>query len=672
MIARTTTLFLIFVSVFASAHADIDLLNEIYGSQSLATIAGNGRLTVGVDPRGRVALCRWPSPGLQDQLTSRNRVTDTPGPSADPGYGLQWGIEIDGERLWLTDERWNTTQQYGSLSSAILRTTSRLQDSPIVLTQTIAVQPGSDVLILQLAATGLDTPPRIFWHANFSPVTRKPLPELPVAGWFAESLNDFAAFTDNSEKAVYHFRPRNPGRRDWQLAEQFAREGASPEQWRSFGDGTWISYASPQATVAAHCGTGLVPPDAAVQDHLREGHDDTAAVGECYSIVEFAPKHENNRFVTTLYIAFGDSAQSVRALRREALATGYDALVQNTNVHWMRWLETAHRLARLEPQSSRLFDQALLTLAACTDAQTGAIVRSPSTQPPLARDWPRHGAWMTYALDLAGYTAMAEKHTLFYLDAVRTADRPGEPAGSLPHALYPDGTPAAPHVFLDTQAVAWTLWSIHRHSTFIEGTRQLAYLRKVWDTVVLSTEFLVGWSDARRGAPLHSFDPATLRDMRSNEVLATTRLGLIGALGIAEALGKTPPKGWTRRLGELDALLQNLLMNPAAAWELGEALPFALENMLDPNDPRLDEAIKRRLQALPDLDGHAAAKALSDVAILWRNDRRKLAGLKSVAIQTLTNVLSAPAGDERGPAYPDALTAAHAVIALALIHQQPQ
>jgi len=671
MIAYRTIFLLFFVSALAAGQTDVGLLKEIYGSQDLATIAGNGRLAVGVDPSGRVTLCRWPSPGLQDHLGFGGPAADSSRKDAHPGQGLQWGVEIDGERMWLSDERWNVVQRYGPLSAAALRTTARLPGSPVVLTQTITVHPESDLMILRLAVTGVDDPPRIFWYANFSPVTRRPLPELPVAKWMDGSLDDFAAFTENDGAAVYHFRPNAPGRRDWLLAEELAKSGASPDLWRSFREGTWISYASPQSTLAAYCGSGLLSPETAVQEHLNGAPRDSAAVGACYSVVEFAPAHENNRFVTTLYIAFGNSAQSASAVRQGALETGYDALTQNAIARSNQWLDSARRRIQLEPQSLRLFDQALLTLATCTDATSWAIVRSPSARPPLARDWPRHGAWMTYAFDLAGYTAIAEKHTLFYLDAVRTTHRRGAPAGSLPHALYGDGTPAAPHLFLDTEAVAWTLWSIQKHSTFIEGARRLAYLRKVWEPVLLSTEFLAGWSDAGRGAPLHSFDPATLRDAKSKDLLVATRLGLASALGIAKALGKTPPEDWTRRLGELDALLEILLMNPGASWELDEALPFTLDAIIDLDDPRLTNAIDKRLEALPELHGYAAAKALSEVAMLWQNNPSKLRGLRPLVAPMLERTFSA-AGDARTLALPDALAAAHATIATVLIHQQPR
>lgn len=662
MIASRSLLYLAVVCAVTAAGADVNLLKEIYGSQDLTAIAGNGRLTIGVDSAGRVALCRWPSPGLQNHLADKGSTTGPPGQTVNPGHGLQWGIEIDGELLWLSDNRWDVTQRYGPLSPSELRTTARLSGSPVVLTQTIAVHPSRDLLILRLVATGLDTPPKIFWFANFSPVTRQPLPELPIADQLAGWLNDFAAFSENGGRAVYHFRPRDPGRRDWQLARLFASRGASSERWRSFDKGTWISYASPQPTVAAHIGAERLTADIAIQDYLGNPPRDTAAVGECYSMIELSPAHQNNRFVTTLYVAFGDSAQASRALRQEALESGFERLTQYTITQSIQWLETGRQRVQLGPQSSRLFDQALRTLATCIDADSGAIVRSPSAQPPLARDWPRHGAWMTFALDLAGYTDAAERHTLFYLGAVRTTSQRGEPAGSIPHALYPNGTPAAPSLFLDTQAVAWTLWSIHNHSTFINGARRLAYLRKVWEPVALATEFLAGWSDARRGMPLHSFDPDTLRDTQSDDLLVATRHGLVSALAIAEALGKKSPAYWTRRLNELDALLKNRLMDPNLTWRLDDPLPFSLIGILDPSDPRLVREVDRRITALPQLVGYEAAKTLSEVAMQLQHDPSKRKTLKALVAPTLSKALNAPAT-------PDALTAAHAAIATLLIHQ---
>ena len=79
----------------------------------------------------------------------------------------------------------------------------------------------------------------------------------------------------------------------------------------------------------------------------------------------------------------------------------------------------------------------------------------------------------------------------------------------------------------------------------------------------------------------------------------------------------------------------------------------------------------RRLEALPELNGHAAAKALSEVAMLWQDNPSKLRELRPLVAPMLERALSA-AGDTGTPALPDALAAAHATIATVLIYQRPR
>lgn len=636
---------------------ELETLERLYGPGDLVTVTGNGRLTVGANARGQVNLCRWPGPGANDHLSYQSVSKEGPGLN----HGLQWGLRMGEDLLWLTDEAWDLSQGYAHVATTVMKTEGRLRDSAVSVEQTLFVHPETDLLVVRLAVTGLEEPPAFYWFANFTPCTRR-LPELPVADWALDGLNDFAAFALPESQTVYHFRPAAPGALDWERAERLADAPPLASQWASFEDGVWVAYSSFETMAAQHCGSGDETPSKAVLRHLDRGQGRTGATGSCYSVVEIVPRKEGGAFVATVVAGFGKDLETAERILRGGLDTGYDALLDSTVNHWYTWLLDAGVPPETEFETITLMMRCLLTLATVTDRETGAMVRSPSTQPPLARDWVRHGMWMTYALDLAGYRAMAERHLLSYLDVVRTTGRRGGPRGSLPAARYAGGGDASPHAILDLRGAAWLLWSFSQHSTFLDAESRERFLNEVWEGVSLTADFVAEWADGRRGRPLHSFDPVRLRDTRSADLLVTSHLGLESAIGIAETLGKTPPEEWTRRKKQLDVLLRVRGLDEELTWGLEDPLPFSLGEILSEDDPRFERSVRARLEALPGLRGHAAAKALCEVVMLWRRNPAKLAELEPYIGPALERALTAPrsggADGGRWPAFPDALTAA--------------
>ena len=198
---------------------EIEGLEKIYGPGDLAMVSGTGRLTVGVNARGQISLCKWPSPGYNDQISYRSRPVDSPDPEVVPGHGLLWGIRMSGELVWMDDPRWDIAQRYDAPTNTIMVTEARWPESGIVVTHRVSVLPLRDVFLSELEVRGAASPPQVYWFANFTPCTRH-LPELPVADWLLDDLNDFAAFSDLDEGVVVHFRPQKPAHEDWERAER--------------------------------------------------------------------------------------------------------------------------------------------------------------------------------------------------------------------------------------------------------------------------------------------------------------------------------------------------------------------------------------------------------------------------------------------------------------------
>ena len=121
--------------------------------------------------------------------------------------------------------------------------------------------------------------------------------------------------------------------------------------------------------------------------------------------------------------------------------------------------------------------------------------------------WPRDGALVADALDMAGLPDVAKWFYSFCRDVIT-------PEGYFHHKYNPDGSPASswhPWVMRgqsampiqedETALVVWALW---RH---YYRYRDIEYIRPLWvDLVQKAADFMVRYRDPRTGLPLPSYD----------------------------------------------------------------------------------------------------------------------------------------------------------------------
>jgi hypothetical protein len=641
------------------------MLEDRFGPSDIALLAGNGRLTAGINDRGVITTCRWPSPGLQDHVDYVTRARNLPNLGVSPGSGMRWGIDHDGSVLWLSDPVWRVEARYADPGSPLARLSYIHSDGTVRVQQTAFVHPEKDLFVTRVEVQGT-MPSRIHWHADLAPCTRL-IPELPIQG-LLEEMNDFAAFADQDRAVVMQFRPTQPSSGDRARAALLRKEEAGAEDWRAFRDGVWIGCASTESfsRVVAAGSTD----DGSAWQQVGEGRLDErrAAVGDCDYVVTMKPQAVRDGVAATVFLAFGQNAEEVDAILGLAKATGHEALLSQLQSSWQSELgrsnlsETAENVRM---QSQRM----LLTLLQCQDAKTGAVVRAPTSQPPLALAFPQHGAWITAALDLAGIHDRAEAHTLFYADHVRRETLTGMPAGSLPAALYGNGLEAAPGFVLDLDASAWTLWSFHAHARFLADAQKRIYIERVWEAAEGLGNFLARWRNARTGVPLPSFEAETLRDGHSHQSLLSVYLGVHSARRIADMLGNEKPE-WLRRERELADLIRYHCLDRAGDWRLIEFLPYLPRDLPVLETVNWDNVAVRRLAQLEDLHGLEAARTLSGIAVIWQGQpdllRRLAPHLDGALLRASSPDGLEPSEEGAGLFFPDAATAAHCYIAGAL------
>ncbi|GMW00106.1 MAG: hypothetical protein AMXMBFR84_12440 [Candidatus Hydrogenedentota bacterium] len=632
-------------------------LETLFGPVDCEAITGNGGLTAGFNSVGRLSVFRWPGPGGSNQIAYRTQPGKSPDLGVPACHGAIWGVEIGASIAWINATEWERVPLDSSEDVPIVETRLRHKKSGTLVTQTAFVHPSMDLLVLRIRVEGIDTSPKLHWYCNFSPSTRT-VPELPLADWAWDDLNDFAIYLDDDAQTLVHFRPTDPGSGEWNEAQRMVLAQVPADEWRRFSQGTWIAIRPMEPLNRVMCGYGREP--FSLWASMGDGVFDTteAMVGSCAAAIEIEPEHIGDAYYGNVLVAVSNGVDSSHEILNGAMEKRFSGLMNETRTFWNQWNGTV-ALPEQGPTNLRSFALSqLYTLHACRDKRKGAVIRAPYSQPPLAMDWPRHGVWQTLALDLAGLHVEAESHSMFYSDAVRKNDAKGKPLGTVPTALYGDGTDAMPHLVLDTEAVGWVLWSFWQHAQSISPNERTAYLEKVWESTDLAAMFLSSWADPLDGVPMYTYDEDVLREQRSFGFNVSVFMGMKAATAIAGELEKER-LDWKQRTTELENLIRYQTFDAQGNWKHNEGYRLALTGLLEPTDPRWAEAIERAfaIDRRP-LTALEVLERLVQFSWLWQGNPERLSTLAYSAPASLRELL-----DGRPP---DALHSALAYLCIRL------
>lgn len=551
------------------------LWRDLFGESPVAAVTGNGGLTVGVDDMGRVVSCRWPSPGYHDQISYSAGGAARAGAS---GQGLLWGIAAGGRFHWMTQEEgWRAQRTFAPNGAPVIRIECTIAELGLRAVQTVFVHAETDVLVWRIAVSGVSEAPALCFFADLTPCTRL-IPEAPIADWALDGLNDFAAFVEPDGQRVCHFRPRQPGAREWERARAIVAGTLPHVQWNRFPEGVWAMYGSANRVRSVACFDPAAAPKAeSLLSGVAMPNAGRACAGQCASMLWIEPENVAGSWQGAVFLTFGKNHDDAANTLTSALQAGGSQLEEQTSARWSTRLDSATMAPGTHPTAARQLRYALASLFIAIDRGTGAIVRAPITQAPHALDWPRHGVWTTLALDLAGYHAEAERHLRFYLDALRDGARAGAPAGSLPVALYANGVEALPELLLERDAAAWLLGGLWRHGAMLEPAPQRAFFESVARKAETAALFLATWSLDPDGRVLPSYQPPLSRDGASTESLMLAYAGLESAARIAEAIEKGLAPPVRDALQEVQSAIQLQFYALDAPWNWPPGLAYWMD-----------------------------------------------------------------------------------------------
>ncbi|HDH96396.1 MAG TPA: hypothetical protein ENF73_01555 [Proteobacteria bacterium] len=468
---------------------DPDFIEKMLGPPNINGIVGNGQLLAGISARGELTLLRWPNPSFYDQVRYFTVSRELPRFGAKENYGSFAGVVVQDAggktTIWLRDDPWVCTQNYPESHSAALVTECVHPDLGIGVEQRDFVVPHDDVLVRRYLITrGPQSPDVVgfIYFENMAPCTDK-IPFAPVYDWLLDPLNDFGLVYVGDRGALLHFKPYGESTPPETLpADPYAIDAMYP------GGGVFIAIGSDRTPSSHQCGIEDAESGSSADAYICSQNgwllNNDSCTGRCTGALAFDLDPAATEQEIDILIALSDGAQPALGLLDEYRTRPAPELEAEADEYWQDWIDGIPMPDADDDRLLFVCKRGLIAIKQLTYERTGAIMAAASTQPPYAEDWPRDGAFINYALDLAGLYDMVESHNAFYLSVQRDS-------GTLGMCYYADGMVAGPIPF-EIDEIAFIVWTWWLHSRFIEDPNErLEYLSAVYRGIKRAAEFLV-------------------------------------------------------------------------------------------------------------------------------------------------------------------------------------
>jgi oligosaccharide amylase len=213
------------------------------------------------------------------------------------------------------------------------------------------------------------------------------------------------------------------------------------------------------------------------------------------------------------WLTAGQSWQDVRRLDRLIKHKSPENLIKRTTDYWHLWVhKEALSLDQLPSKVASLYRRSLLILNTQIDSQGGILAANDSDVVMFNRDtysyiWPRDGALVANALDVAGYPAIAQR---FYEFARRTIDKGGyflhkyNPDGTLASSWHPWMTNGKNQLPIQEDETALVIWSLWNHFVIY---RDIEFIKPLYRPLIKNAaDFMCRYRDEKIGLPNASYD----------------------------------------------------------------------------------------------------------------------------------------------------------------------
>ena len=316
-----------------------------------------------------------------------------------------------------------------------------------------------------------------------------------------------------------------------------------------------------------------------------------------------------------LWIAAGESWNEVLALNRDLVKRGPAQMFRRTHDYWRLWsTKEPGATEGLPPAVAQLYRRSLLIMRTQIDRNGAIVAANDSDNVQFNRDtysyvWPRDGALVAHALDLAGYPEISQTFFKFCASVV-------EREGYLLHKYTPAGTPASSwhpwvkdnrrQLPIQEDETALVLWSLWQHYSLY---RDIEFITPLYRPLIKNgANFLMNYRDGATGLPLPSYDLWEERYEVLTFTAAAVYGGLTAAAGFVEAFGERElAEDYRKGAAALrEAAVRSLYQQDARCFARGIVFPA------DGSEPVVDRVVDASVCGsflfglLPPDDSHVA------------------------------------------------------------------
>ncbi|MGO9612080.1 MAG: glycoside hydrolase family 15 protein [Dissulfurispiraceae bacterium] len=424
---------------------------------------GNGSLLILSDKKGLLRDLYFPSVGSENHAQ---------------GHIFRVGVWVNGVFDWIDGEGWERSLDYeDDTLVARIELVNRALGLEIIMRDVVDFH--ENLYVREITAKNLLTQSielRIFFHHDFH--------------IYGSEIGDTACYKPE-EKGLLHYKGRryffiNALTEDGIGVTQFATGVKESKGLR----GTWVD----------------------AEDGVLSGNP--IAQGSVDSVCALHTTIPPGKTANVYYwMAACVGWKGVKRLNDLVVQRTPGYFIRRTADYWRLWLDReSMKFGDLPSPIRRLYARSLLILRTHINNNGSVIAANDSDILHFSRDtytymWPRDGALVAYALDLAGFPIPARRFFEFCAEII---GRNGffmhkyNPDGSLASSWHPwvlDGKPHLPIQEDETGLVLWALWehfSMYRDVEFIKPM-----YRKV---IKAAADFMCEFMDERTGLPLPSYD----------------------------------------------------------------------------------------------------------------------------------------------------------------------
>jgi GH15 family glucan-1,4-alpha-glucosidase len=426
-------------------------------------VLSNGRVFVALDTQMAVRDFFYPRVGLENHLV---------------GHYSKLGIWADRKFSWI-NENWNVKMKYLP-ETLVSKCSARNQDVSLQLEINDAVHSFLDVYLRKLVINNeadQRREVRVFFSHDFH--------------IYGKGTGDTAMYEPTLNSMIHYKQKR-----------YFLIDGITDQ------DRGIYQFATGQKESFGKEGTWKDAEDGELQGNpIAQGYVDSTISFK----LEIEPGSANTLYY---WIACGRNFEEVKNIDSVVRKTGVEQLLLETENYWSAWSNKKILDLNVLPHDvAQLFKQSLLIMRSHVDNGGGIVSSCDSDLLQFNRDtysyvWPRDGAIIAMAFDMAGFPEVAR---MFF----RFCDSAIDQNGYFNHKYSPDGSIGSSwHPLIDASGkiqlpiqedeTALVLFALYKH---FQRYGDLEFISKVYPKLIFNTaEFLLSYRDPVTGLPKPSFD----------------------------------------------------------------------------------------------------------------------------------------------------------------------